>query len=352
MKTPNIFDFATSELSQDAVLAYMLKWASPDYAETHRPQHDLGEDFLRTLLKETGGKVPDKFTEVDVQTQQNRVDVSVEVNGKTFLILEDKTNTDRHSNQIKTYVAAAKERGKAENAGWKDDVRPIYIKTGNESKHTREVTEGICKDLGGGHFYRNDLLKLLGKHTDTGDQIVDQFHHYLEDWQQKAESFRSTPVNEQWDWFAYEGYYAALENEEGFGGDGWGYVSNPSGGFQCFYGHFHEDKKNDCSLYLQIHDARDLFIRITKDGKEKVQKELRRHMTDKVEKCLSEFPGVRIERIAGRAGSSSNIAEIFFDEEKDESDTYMAKDTEGKIDFPATVERLKTTVQLIKAACK
>jgi len=345
MNTPNVFNFATSELSQDAALAYMLAWASPEFAKTHRALHNLGMDFLRELLGRTAKGVPSEIKTVAAKTQQDRVDVHAEVNESIFLILEDKTNTSRHSGQIKRYIENVKAKG------WKD-IRPIYIKTGDESKDTRSKTEEICKELGGGHFYRKDLIAMLAKHTETGNEIIDEFRHYLEDWEEKVQSFQNKSLDD-WEWYAHHGYYSALENTEGFECNGWGYVANPTGGFQCFYGNFRDDEENRCQLYMQIHDSRDLFIRCggahdSAGEYIKADKELRDRMTAKVENCLSQFPGIRIEPVAGRAGMSSNIAKIFFDE----TNTYMAFKSDGMIDMPATVDRLKKTGELIAASCK
>lgn len=107
MSKPNIFEYATSELSQDAVLAYMLAWAAPEHAETTK-LHELGQDFLRALLGKVGQKI-DKIENVVVKTQDNNIDISVDINEKIFMIIEDKVDTMRHGDQIKRYKEAAEE---------------------------------------------------------------------------------------------------------------------------------------------------------------------------------------------------------------------------------------------------
>ena len=49
-KPPNLYEFATKELAQDATLAYVLAWAHRDHAATHASLHQLGNRFLRALL--------------------------------------------------------------------------------------------------------------------------------------------------------------------------------------------------------------------------------------------------------------------------------------------------------------
>jgi hypothetical protein len=43
--TPNIFTHATSELSQDAFLAYLIEWADPQYATDTTGMHRRGRFF-------------------------------------------------------------------------------------------------------------------------------------------------------------------------------------------------------------------------------------------------------------------------------------------------------------------
>ena len=48
-KTPNIFSFATSELSQDALFAYLICWADDSYLQSDREMCLLGQAFLSLL---------------------------------------------------------------------------------------------------------------------------------------------------------------------------------------------------------------------------------------------------------------------------------------------------------------
>ena len=50
MNTPNLYEFATSELSQDATLAYILSWGKPEYRDQNRDLNPLGESLLRALV--------------------------------------------------------------------------------------------------------------------------------------------------------------------------------------------------------------------------------------------------------------------------------------------------------------
>ena len=50
MTIPNLYEFATKELAQDATIAYILAWADPTYRKSHPSLHALGTELLRSLL--------------------------------------------------------------------------------------------------------------------------------------------------------------------------------------------------------------------------------------------------------------------------------------------------------------
>ena len=110
MNTPNIFDYATSELSQDAFLCWLIACAG-----CHQPFQKLGKDFIRFLYN------PASANEMKVQqvelveneecpypwTQYKKIDVYFQAivdNKKVSFIIEDKTGTQMHSNQLKRYA--------------------------------------------------------------------------------------------------------------------------------------------------------------------------------------------------------------------------------------------------------
>lgn len=108
MCVPNLFNHARSELSQDAWLAYILEWADPKY-EKWPALHKLGQDLLLALLRKAGRKIG-KIKTVIVKTQDHKVDISVDINEKIFMIIEDKIKTGPHGNQIERYKREAAAR--------------------------------------------------------------------------------------------------------------------------------------------------------------------------------------------------------------------------------------------------
>ena len=50
MKKPNLFDYATSELSQDAFICWLLKWSNPEYIEVSKELHLCGIEILKAFF--------------------------------------------------------------------------------------------------------------------------------------------------------------------------------------------------------------------------------------------------------------------------------------------------------------
>ena len=135
---PNLFHYATKELAQDATLAYILAWAKPAYREAHPRLYRLGTDMLQALLATKIGEtaIP-TVTSLDVKTQVDRIDllalINVENEDGLVLLVEDKVDTDEHSNQLKRYIETAKKRYP------KRQIVPVYVKTGNASQWSPSV---------------------------------------------------------------------------------------------------------------------------------------------------------------------------------------------------------------------
>ena len=46
---PNLFDYATSELSQDAILAWLIQWADEQFLETDKHLNQCAELFEKNF---------------------------------------------------------------------------------------------------------------------------------------------------------------------------------------------------------------------------------------------------------------------------------------------------------------
>ena len=97
-KENNLFMWATKELSQDAIVAWLLNM-----------DNNIGEKFLKAMIK-VQPKVdilPNDFKIVNIKTQYEKIDVLVDIehNGITdAIIIEDKADTFLHDYQMLKYI--------------------------------------------------------------------------------------------------------------------------------------------------------------------------------------------------------------------------------------------------------
>ena len=110
MQKPSIFKYATSELSQDAIICYILEWAKIENKKENEQLHNLAINFIDSLFEKfVDITKPLKYEKIDIKKQYKNIDVLCIINDKYSIIIEDKTNTKNHSDQLKRYF---------ENAEW------------------------------------------------------------------------------------------------------------------------------------------------------------------------------------------------------------------------------------------
>ncbi len=235
---PNLFNFATKELSQDAFLAWLIQWASPACQKHDPPLFECASQFVRKLLS-LQISPPSEITSVKVGRQWENIDVWAEINDKYLLIIEDKTVTGEHSNQLQTY----KERATAWCA--ENNFQPVfvYLKTGSESGSIQEK----IKKHGFAVFRRRDFLGILNDHSIT-NHIFNDFRENLRALEDEENQFSIKPIKE-WRDPDWKGFYQALEIRRPI--FGWEWVNPPAGnGFWNAVLNWHEI--GDYCFYMQI----------------------------------------------------------------------------------------------------
>lgn len=249
-KTPNIFSFATSELSQDAMFAWLISWSAPEYAAADPELHRIGQNFVRLLA----GKESDfKIACVDVGRQWENIDIWAEINDNTFLIVEDKTGTSIHDDQLERYKASVEK----EYAGKRTDLCYAYVKTAEEPGSVLKSIE----QYGFRTINRAAILKCLEDYKGA-DSLLISYREHLREIDARVNSFRSLPEKE-WGWDAWQGFYKELESRVDI--DSWSYIANPAGGFLGAWWHFVEE--GDCTMYLQFEQGK-LCFKISYEGEE------------------------------------------------------------------------------------
>lgn len=239
---PNIFRYATSELSQDAFLLWLLEWANPQYADSNKNLNAAAQSFVRLLLDS-----PDlSVNQVKCYKQENHIDVFCIVNETYAILIEDKTDTSEHSNQLKRYTKWAQ-------TSFPDlELHCIYYKTGNESlykgnvlmkKYSKDYPDVAFKILN-----RVDMISCLSP-FETGDTIIEDYLTHITKIETRTNAFTSMRMPDTWE--SWQGFYMCLERELHCGD--WGYVPQKDGGFQAFWWNYATiASDNSMHLYLQF----------------------------------------------------------------------------------------------------
>jgi len=268
--TPNLFNYATSELTQDAFLCWLLAWADPTHADADPMLHEVAVAFVGALFDRAGLEAPTR-ARVEVLRQVRRVDVVALVGDQHVLLIEDKTDTSNHSNQLDRYRAALADKYNRRT------LVCIYLKSGDQSSYADVEAKGWAV------FRRTDLLGVLRRGSKVRNEVFRQFADHIEEIERSVQAYRSTPFD-GWDRRAWSGFYMALQ--ESLGSGGWGYVANPSGGFMGFWWGWmaldHGDK-----LYLQLEQDR-LVVKVEVADEDR-RGRVRDHWRDRVLSALPEF---------------------------------------------------------------
>ena len=279
MKTPNLFNYATSELSQDAFILWLLQWANPECLAYDVELHETAQGFVRLLLHNKGLQIRSIYC----KKQENHIDVFAIINDEYALIIEDKTNTSEHSHQLERYSEWVKKEKRYENL----DLYCIYYKTGNESTYRlKRLAESYKKDFPEENFYcitREEVLSVLSN-CRSNNAIIKDYVRHIAQIQEETESYKNKPIP-KWDYRCWQGFYLALEKELQDGD--WGYVANPSGGFWAFWWHWKTFSSNKAiEIYLQFEQNK-LCIKAYDEENEKVELKY----SNRLLKVANENPG-------------------------------------------------------------
>ena len=79
---PNLFHYATSELSQDALFLWLINWAKPEHKTANEEMHNLGCAFVQLLI---GKDIP--ITSIQTRKQEKNMDITVDINNAIYLVV-------------------------------------------------------------------------------------------------------------------------------------------------------------------------------------------------------------------------------------------------------------------------
>jgi len=236
MNKPNIFNYATSELSQDAIICYILEWAKSENKNLNNELHNLAIKFLDSLFDKFNKEIdkPLKYTKIEIKKQYENIDILCIINDTYSIIIEDKTNTKNHSNQLERYY---KQISKDFNS---TKILPIYFKTGDQSNYDNIIKNNYKI------YLRQDFLKVL-KSYDTNNNIINDYTNHLQNIEDSIDSYKIIPID-KWTYNSWKGFF--IELREKLDDGNWDYVSNPNGGFLGFWWNWNSN--DEYHIYLQI----------------------------------------------------------------------------------------------------
>lgn len=163
---PNLFRFATSELSQDAVICWIIAAADLQYRDSSPELHQFAQYFVSSLLAmDPSCPSPADIKSVKVLRQAANIDILCRINDDILIVIEDKVGTKQHSDQLTRYKTYVTER-------W-DHIEHtvyIYLQTGDQPNydpvksagyfvlHRRELIEHLDSSIGMLACKRSDIL--------------------------------------------------------------------------------------------------------------------------------------------------------------------------------------------------
>jgi hypothetical protein len=223
VKRPNIFRISTKELSQDAFITWLLQWANPGCAELDPVLHQCGKQFLSLVI----GDAPEREKEIlDIEAgrQLDYVDIWAKIlfsdGTKTLLVIEDKTFSGEHSNQLERYKKQAEDYCATEGF----NLICTYFKIGSEPM--RDIH--AIRDKGFHIVTRKEIIACLQPYRDAEHSILRDFIEYIDDLEAAHLAFEKLPLKD-WKDLAWVGFYQYIEANIKI--NWWHYVNNPSGGF-------------------------------------------------------------------------------------------------------------------------
>ncbi len=263
----NLFTWATSELSQDAFICWLLAWAKPENKTVNESMHQAGKYFLKALLAKHEIEIPEILT-VQIITQKFHIDVLVIINNEYAMIIEDKTHTESHGDQLERYKKTIEKHYP------ECDQLPTFVKTGSQSNNVKEV-EAEYK-----LFLRTDFLKTLSVGRDAGvdNHIYLDFLATIEALHADINSYSEAPIKlwkrTPWERSPWVGFYEYLQKE--VPAIAWGYVPNQNGGF--LGASWNLLRWEECTACLEIEQGRLCFKLEVKDVAK--QSELRKEWSE------------------------------------------------------------------------
>lgn len=291
---PNIFNFATSELTQDAFITWLLHWANPIYKAENELLYNLGTSFLKSLLACQNVVLNGEISDLKIKQQFHKIDifVSFKMNDCSYgIIIEDKVHSIDHGNQLERYI------NKITALQACDFLIPIYFKTGYQ------VNFASIEKNRYHHYSIKDFLKQLTNEsiTEINNDVLSQYYTYLlkkeveyDYADNQANNYLIKPLKD-WTWWTCVRFFHEYKNHFNAG---WGVVPNNREAMLAFWfggKDFISKNINDelvtLHLYMDIvfkNNKLSMSYRISLKGKEQINVHIRNQIFNDLDPFLKE----------------------------------------------------------------
>jgi len=248
------------------------------------------------------------------------MDVFAILNETIALIIEDKTYTEEHSDQLQAY----RDQVRVEFPG--TEIAAIYVKTGDQSSY-----KGV-EDADYAVFRRKDFLRVLeqGRQLGVTNAIFCDFHEHLTAMEEAVQSYKRKSVA-HWTGESWTGFFMKLQERLGDGG--WGYVPNQSGGFMGYW--WHGKHK-----YLQLEEEKLCFKIVVDEASERSVQRNKWHDDLMAESKRSDISVSKPPRF----GNGEYMTAAILD------DDYRQVDAAGILELEATIAVLRKAEKFLDSA--
>lgn len=244
---PNLFSFATSELSNDALICWLFAWGN----NPESPFYPLANDLVGLT---TGGKITEPVHTISIHRQFKHIDILLTINDQYVVAIENKVNSREHSDQLERYKTEVK------NAF--SHIQPTnqffcYWKIIDDSDFLLIEKKGYTV------VRRRDLLNVFNNYIHLTNDIFKDYHRYINQIEAETNSYHQLPFIQSWPTRAWQGFYTMLQQKVNPEKACWQYVSNPRGGFWAFWWGVREYNFKYIPYYLYLqHEQGRITIKV------------------------------------------------------------------------------------------
>ena len=260
MRETNLFKWATSELSQDGFICWLMSFAKNSginpqleacaWDFIHRIPSLENAKRLVSIERQVAVKIPG-------ERQKGLIDVLLTVDD-CKVIIEDKIFSPADDAQMDKYVAALKAAGEKNIIG-------VFYKPISQWRFSSKYFT----------FKRDVLFSIFNLYKDKiHSDIFADYLEYLEHFESEETAYKTLPISQWWG-IRYHGFFQHLKDSGLVPDVTWyGYVANVQGGFMCMnWGkktpqdvkNFRFTDKHFISFYLQLEDNK-ICVKMNLDG--------------------------------------------------------------------------------------